>query len=135
MKKNVRKALAISGLAFAIGASSFTLRANAGNDTTARIQRSHQERIVRVKNLKSERISHTRGFAVGTVSVISENSITIENKSKHFSARISAETRLLDGAWNNITLSDIKIGDRVKVFGTTSDGVISAKTIRNISNR
>ncbi|EKE12114.1 MAG: hypothetical protein ACD_14C00012G0001 [uncultured bacterium] len=135
MKKNMRNALAISGLAIAIGTSGFILDASANmNNRSSRIQRSHQERITRTKNTNgSEKISHTRGFAVGTVSNITEDSLTISNGSKTYIARFSEETRLLNHSWKSIILSDIKEGDKIKVFGTITDGIVTAKTIRNIS--
>lgn len=130
MKKNVRKALAISGMAIAIGTSGFIFDASAKEG----VQRSHQERILKARNINgSEKIALSRGFSVGIVTTVSSDSVTISHKSKNFTAKITSDTRILNRSWKKLPISDIKEGDRIKVFGTISDGIINAKTIRRIS--
>ncbi|EKD58694.1 MAG: hypothetical protein ACD_56C00069G0008 [uncultured bacterium] len=129
MKKNVRKALAISGMAIAIGTSSLIMDASAKEG----VQRSHQERIIKAKSTESERSSNKSRATVGIVRAVSENSITFERRSKKFTARISDETRLRDRLWKDISISQINVGDKIKVLGTVSDEIITAKTIRRVS--
>jgi hypothetical protein len=52
---------------------------------------------------------------------------------KTFTVSISDATRLLSLHWKNISLSDIKAGDKIKVAGTFLNDTITAKTIRDIS--
>lgn len=129
----MRNALAISGLALAIGASGFTLDASANTGNRGRIQRSHQERIVRTKKITTERIATGRRVTVGTVSEKTGSTITLTRGAKTYTVNASTDTRVLNKTWNTIALSDIKVGDKIRVFGTVSDTTISAKTIRDIS--
>ena len=41
--------------------------------------------------------------------------------------------RILDRKWGAISLSDIKEGHKVRVFGTIADTIVTAKTVRDIS--
>jgi len=132
MKKNMRNALAISGLAIAMGTSTFMLEASA-NDGTSRIQRSHQERILKTKKLNTEKISRNRRHIVGVVTAIEGNSITITKGSKTFTVTVAADTRLLNRSWQPITIDKIAVGNKLKVTGTITDATIAAKTIRDIS--
>jgi hypothetical protein len=133
MKKNVRNALAISGLALAMGASAFTLEASANNGSGARIQRSHQERIVRTKKIKTEKVASAHRFVSGTVSAVGENSITLTRGTKTYTVNIASDTRLLNRKWQTITLADIKVDNKLKVSGEVVDTVVTAKTVRDIS--
>lgn len=136
MKKNVRNALAISGLALAIGASGLTLTASANTAASrdTKIER-HQSltKIARVK--KTENIkdaSHRRTFA-GVASNISANSLTITRGAKTFTVTTTDATRILNRNWTAIKLSDIKDGDKVRVQGTLTDTTIAASTLRDIT--
>ena len=131
MKKNVRNALAISGLALAIGAGGFTLEASA--NAGARIQRSHQERIIKTRKISTEKVAVGRKFVTGTVSAVSENGLTITSGSKTFTVNIATDTRLLNRSWKTITFSDIQTGNKVRVSGSILDTTVSAKTLRDIS--
>ena len=137
MKKNVRKALAISGLAIAIGASGLTLTASA--DTNSKNQRfeRHQNpyKISRAtkKVDSSEKTKWHRRAIPGFVSSISNDSITIKKGNKEFIVKISNETRILDRTWKTINLSEIKTGHKIRVFGTLSGTTVTAQTIRDIS--
>lgn len=135
MKKNVRNALAISGLALAIGASGLTLTASANTNAKAYTQRSHNERILRTKKTKTEKINANRRIMVGTVKTVGDNSITLTSGTKEYTINTTTQTRLLNHTWRKIALSDIKEGNRIRVFGTISDNIITAKTIRDISLR
>ncbi len=132
MKKNVRNALAISGLALAMGTSAFTLEASANNGQYGRIQRSHQERIVRTRKTKDEKTFTGRHNFVGVVTEIGENSLTITKGLKTYTVNISADTRILDNTWQKIDFSTINKESKIRVFGKMTDSTIAAKTIRVI---
>ena len=133
MKKNVRNALAISGLAIAIGTSSFALEASANTGSTSKIQRSHQERIVRTKKTTTEKVVHNRRFVAGTVATVGDNMLTITRGTKTFTINIATDTRLLNKAWKTINFSDIQVGNKIRVAGTITDTTVAAKTVRDIS--
>lgn len=136
MKKNVRKALAISGMTLAIGASGLILDASANSGRPIRVQRSHQEKILKSKGSGFELRSQKgrRSFS-GIVKEVSENSITFVHGEKTFTAKISGETRILDKKWNSIPFKDIRSGDKIKVFGKSSEDIIAARTVRVIFNQ
>jgi len=113
MKKNVRNALAISGLALAIGTSGLTLTASA-NTTNVR------------------NITHRRTIP-GIVESILDDSLTMTKGNKIYTVSIPSTTRVLDHRWNTMPFSDIKKGDKVRISGTISGTNITAQTIRNIS--
>lgn len=136
MKNKVRNALAISGLALAIGASGLTLTASA-NATGARKTNieKHQSltKIARIKKTESIKKSfHKRTFP-GIVSAVSTDSMTITKGNKTYTVSISSATRALNRKWKTINLSDIKNGDKIIVQGSLSDTTITATTIRDIS--
>jgi hypothetical protein len=136
MKKNVRNALAISGLALAIGASGLTLSAsaNTSNDRNLRTEK-HQSltKIARIKKTEAIRnITHRRTIP-GVVSAVSADAITITKGNKTYSVTISATTRTLNRRWQTIALSDIKTGDKIRVSGTVIGTAITAQTVRDIS--
>lgn len=116
-----------------MGTSALTLDASADMGNRGRIQRSHQERIVRTKKITTERIATGRRVTVGTVSEKTGSTITLTRGAKTYTINASTDTRVLNKTWNTIALSDIKVGDKIRVFGTIADTTISAKTIRNIS--
>ena len=136
MKKNVRNALAISGLALAIGASGLTLTASA-NTTGVRNARTarHQSltRITRVKKTESVRKVAQRRTFPGVVSAVSTDSLTITQGTKTYTVATSSTTRVLNRQWKAINLSDIKEGDKIRVFGTVSGTNITAQTVRDIT--
>jgi hypothetical protein len=133
MKKNVRNALAISGLALAIGASGLTLTASANENRGARILRSHQERIIRTKKLRTEKSMVNHRFVVGLVDSVSDNSLTITSGAKTYAVSISTNTRLLDRNWGEIKQADIQRGHKIKISGKITERNIAAKTVRDIS--
>lgn len=133
MKKNVRNALAISGLAIAIGASGLTLTASANGGRNMGVQRSHQERLIRSKKIKTEKVTHSRRFVSGFVQSMGDSSLTVLQGSKTFVVTVPTTARILDQNWNEIALNKIQAGDKVKISGTITDLAVKAKTIRDIS--
>jgi preprotein translocase subunit YajC len=134
MKKNVRQALAISGLAIALGTTGITLDANAYTGTQNYTRSSHQERILRSR--KSENAKNhfgMHGIIVSTVTAINSDSLTVKSDSKKYTVNISSNTRILNKKWEKINLSNIQEGDKIKIAGNISDTIIAANTIRDIS--
>lgn len=140
MKKNVRKALAISGLAIAIGASGLNLSASANNtsDQYSRFERHQNPSKISRANKKEDRsegIRRRRRAIPAFVTEISTDSITIKKGDKIFEVKTSDETRILNRLWQKIERSDIKVGDKIRVIGALSETTITAQTIRDISIR
>lgn len=134
MKKSVRKALVISGLAIALGTTGLTLDANASTNSQNNIQCSHQQRIMRSRKAENNmRLYFKRRNISAEVTAIAANSLTATNNSKTYTLKISPETRLLNSKWEKINFSDIKVGDQIKVSGNITDTIITAKKIRDIS--
>jgi len=133
MKKNVRNALAISGLALAMGASAFTMEASANMKGSARIQRSHQERIMGSKKIKTEKVMQAHRFVTGFVQSVDNNTLTVTQGSKTFTVTVPTTTRILNRSWKEIPLTNIQVGNKVKISGTITDLKVTAKTIRDIS--
>ncbi|HCO99434.1 MAG TPA: hypothetical protein DIT56_02395 [Candidatus Moranbacteria bacterium] len=138
MKKNVRNALAISGLAIAIGASGLTLTASANvinNGRGLRLERQENpSKITRIKKTENVRSVTHRRTIPGIVQSISANSLIMTKGNKTYTVAISGATRLLNRKWITITsFSDIKEGDKVRIFGTISGTNITAQTVRDIS--
>lgn len=131
MKKNVRNALAISGLAIVLGTSGIILDANASsfNEKTSRFERNLKEKTT----TKTEFFQRHRKIVTGIVSSLTEDSLTITRGEKTFTLTISPTTRIFNQAWEKIAFSDLKIGDQLKVAGTLSGSSIAARTIRDIS--
>lgn len=134
MKKNVQKALAISGIAITLGTSGFILEASANENLGFRRCGSHQERILKSKKSENgNKNMFSRRALLGTVTAVGENSLTIQRGEKTFTVNISSDTRLLDRDWETLSLSEIEIGHKVRVLGTISDSTITAKTLRDVS--
>jgi len=137
MKKNVRNALAISGLALAIGTSGLTLTASANttrNNRGPQFERQQNpSKITRSKKDENVRnITHRRTIP-GIVESILDDSLTMTKGNKIYTVSIPSTTRVLDHRWNTMPFSDIKKGDKVRISGTISGTNITAQTIRNIS--
>lgn len=134
MKKNVRNALAISGIAIAIGASGFVFEASANEKNFRNTQSSHQERILKSRKSGFEgRHSFGRRMLAGTVTEITNNSLRISRGEKEFTVILSDGARILDQKWSVIEFSKIEIGHKIRVQGAIADSVITAKTVRDIS--
>ncbi|NTW27640.1 MAG: hypothetical protein HGA36_04905 [Candidatus Moranbacteria bacterium] len=134
MKKNMRNALAISGLALAMGTSALTLEASANNGSKFGFQRSHQERILKTRKLSTEKIPTKRLLITGTVSEINleTKTITVIKDTKAFTVNAS-DARILGSNWQTINFSSIAVSHKIKVSGTITDTAITAKTIRDLS--
>lgn len=143
MKQNVRRALAISGIAVVIGTTGVAYNANAqiGNKTakvgvkkelsTEKVERKTAR--VALKNENHRAIK--RRTVPGTITAVSDNSLTIRSGHKIYTVALSDTTRILNIKWTKISEKDIKVGDKVRVLGTlnVADKKITAQTVRDIS--
>ncbi|NTV41067.1 MAG: hypothetical protein HGA61_02220 [Candidatus Moranbacteria bacterium] len=131
MKKNMRNALAISGIAIVLGMSSMVFDANAG---TLKEGLCKYKKDFKGKNLsKNQRFQRHRKSISASVVSVSDNFLTATRGSKTFTIKTSEHTRLFDKDWKRIKITDIKNGDKIKVSGTLSELSITARTIRDIS--
>src|SRR6266571_4656835 len=130
MKKNVRNALAISGLALAIGASGLTLEASANMNKSGRGMRFERQqnpsKIIHLKKVERTVGLHRRTLP-GIVTSVSTDSITISKGGKDFIVNIATETRILSRNWQTIDFSSIQNGDKIRVFGTLTGTTIAAQ--------
>lgn len=134
MKQNVRRALAISGIAVVIGTTGLAYNASAKIQTkTEKV--SHKKELSAKKALSDKKTGtkiHRRTIP-GVVSSVSDNSLEIKSGNKTYAVELSSTTRILNLKWNKISLGDIKNGDKIRVFGTVSSNKITAQTVRDIS--
>ncbi len=132
MKKNMRNALAISGIAIVFGTSGIVLDANANTLTEKNFR---HERSLKGKTLpKADLVQRHRKGLTGTVTSVSADSLIITKNAKTFTVNnASTTTRVFDKSWKSINFSDIKTGDKIVVHGTLTDTTISARTIRDLS--
>lgn len=133
MKQNVRRALAISGIAVVIGTTGVAYNASAKMENKPTRIAQHKELITRKTENRTNR-THRRTIP-GVVQSVSDNALEIKTSHKTYVVNISDATRILNLKWNKIPLSDIKTGDKVRVFGTlnVTEGKIAAQTVRDIS--
>lgn len=138
MKKNVRRALAISGMALAIGASGLTLPASADSNINRRSSRINSqvnvEKIARKSRIERwGKTASVRRVIPGVVSEKSDDSLIIRHGSKTYIVTITDATKKLDRKWQAIDLASINTGDKIRVLGAIEGSAITAQTIRDIS--
>lgn len=143
MKQKVRKALAISGMAIVMGTTGLaTHDANAYFSEKKAFTKTEHRNKEQFKNWREYRSAkqegnreHRKGVRMipGVVSEITETTITMKRGDRTFTVKTTDTTKLVDRKWNTITRADIKVGNKLRVLGTISDNVITAKGIRNIS--
>jgi hypothetical protein len=131
MKKNMRNALAISGLAIVLGTSGVAFDASA---STLNGKDFQYERNFKKKNfLKNQNLQRHRRILFGKVISVSDNSLTMTRGQKTFTVNKISGTRVFNKNWQKINFSQIKVNDKIRVQGTLSETTISARTIRDVS--
>ena len=147
MKQKVRKALAISGMAIVMGTTGVaTHEARAYAPEKKAFTKSEHRNKEQFKNWQEHRNAKKEDFkqdgyrkfrgirmVPGVVTAITDTTITIKRGDHTFSVKTTDTTKYLDRKWNTISKVDIKVGDKLRVRGTISENVITAKNIRNIS--
>lgn len=131
MKKNMRNALAISGMAIVLGTSGIVLDANAKTINDGGLR---HERGLKGKNvLKNDLLQRHRKGLSGTVASIKSDSLDITKGTKTFTVSNTTTTRVFNKAWKSINFSDIQTTDKLVVHGTLTGTNFSARTIRDLS--
>lgn len=69
----------------------------------------------------------------GTVKTVSTDSLVLTVRSADYTVTAASTTRIVNRVWRKIALSDIQVGDKVRVFGKVSSTTVSAQIIRDIS--
>lgn len=138
MKQNVRRALAISGIAVVIGTTGIAHNADAKIETKIE-KNSHSKEFSTRNNFttnvaaRKQETSKQRRTVLGTVTYISENYLKIKTRNKIYTVNISPNTRILDVGWQKMSPQNIKLNDKLRILGTISEKNISAQTIRDVS--
>ena len=132
MKSNMRKALAISGMAIILGTSGIILDASASTikGNTFRHERGLKGKVSPKTGLAQR---HRKGLT-GIVVSVSGDSATITRGGKTFTITKSDTTRIFNKAWKNVDFSTIQAGDKIVVHGTLTETTITARTIRDITH-
>ncbi len=108
---------------------SFTVDAERVHDWTLAMQGQENKK-------ESEEIRNSSRIFVGTVDTmnVAANSITIKTEAGvTYTVNLSSSTKVLNENFVNISLGDIKVGDKVRVFGTLSGSTINALIVRDVS--
>ncbi len=69
----------------------------------------------------------------GTIKEIGSGSFVLTVRDTNYAVTTSASTRIVNRTWHKITLSDIKVGDKVRVYGLITGTSIAAQIVRDIS--
>jgi len=69
----------------------------------------------------------------GTVKAIGSGSFILAVRNTDYTVTVGTSARVTNRTWQKIGLSDIKVGDKVRVFGAVSGTAIMAQIVRNIS--
>lgn len=69
----------------------------------------------------------------GKITSITGNAFKLMVGEKEFTVNVDANDIVVNRIWNKIVLTDIKVGDRLMVFGAVTNLSIEAKLIRDIS--
>lgn len=129
MKQNVRKALAISGMAVIIGTTGMTYYANAKVLESKKANFSNEKRFNEDKSgrkLKSRTIP-------GKVVALNENSLEIRKGNTLYEVELGNQISLIDKQKNAIAFNEIKTGHRLRIRGILLGKKITASQIRDVS--
>lgn len=134
MKRNVRNALAISGIAITMGATGLIYDSSANSGIGYGAQGPHREKMMRFKKTEHPK-NHVRKYRpiMGIVLEKKDDCLVIRRNKREFTVKIDSDSRILNQKWQKVNFSDIRKGDKIRVFGELSDSTITARTIRDIS--
>lgn len=129
MKQNVRKVLAVSGMAIVIGASSFGYEASANFSNNSSTKVKNETRIRK----QEHRISGKKRTIPGRIASINGAVITLTKGNKTYTVNTNTETKFLNRKWATIAIGNLKVGDKLRIRGTVLEKTITAETVRDIS--
>jgi hypothetical protein len=72
----------------------------------------------------------------GVAGTVASSSLTLNSENKIYSVLVASSTKILNRNWLRINLSDIRVNDRIRIYGIlhgTSTTDIDAEVIRDIS--
>jgi hypothetical protein len=93
-----------------------------------------QERQENIKSANTLRKSGTPRNYVGTASNVTDNSFTLTADGVSYTVNVVSGAKVVDRNWLNMTLSSIKNGDNVRVWGVNTNGNIAASIVRDVSS-
>ncbi|MDP3991593.1 MAG: hypothetical protein Q8P66_01665 [Candidatus Colwellbacteria bacterium] len=96
------------------------------------VKTDKQEGKKEVKEAKKEGAK----LFVGVAGNVASSSLTLNSKNKIYSVLVASSTKILNRHWLNINLSNIRVNDKIRIFGIlhgTSTTDIDAEVIRDIS--
>lgn len=69
----------------------------------------------------------------GVVKSIAGSSLTLSTNQGDYTVNTSSSTQFVNRVWHKIVLNNIRVGDKVRVFGRVKDLTVDAKVVRDIS--
>ena len=123
----------------------FTVNAKIVRDWTIKKTMRDNEREAREtkkedkedRNDKSDRDDKDEAKVyTGVAGTVASSSLTLNSENKTYSVLIASSTKILNRNWLRINLSNIRVNDRIRIFGIlhgTSTTDIDAEVIRDIS--
>lgn len=69
----------------------------------------------------------------GTVKAVSGGSLTFTVHSTDYTVNPAPSARIKNRKWHTINLTDIQVGDKVRVYGSVKGTVVTAQIVRDIS--
>ncbi len=84
----------------------------------------------------STKFSKTKKYRVhktlqGKVLIVNADSFTFTSGAKEYTAQLSASTKVVNRVRKAITLTDISVGDTVRVYGSVSSLTVMAQIVRD----
>ena len=129
MKQNVRRALAISGIAVVIGTTGIAYNAH------AKVETKTEKAAHRAENKTNKELNKTRQRRVihGIVSELGDGTFTVKKGDKSFEVKTTSTTSFFNREHKKIQFSDIKNGDRIRIKGNILGTIMTAQIVRDVS--
>lgn len=70
---------------------------------------------------------------VGVAGTVASSSLILTSQEKTYTVHLTSSTKILNKNWLKINLSQIQLGDKVRIYGTASSTDIQAEVVRDIS--
>lgn len=119
MQKTIFAGLVISGLILFVGLN---------------VQAHDKDKIKKVRPLFKQEQVLARGLT-GKILTVATSTVELQiGKKKTVSVEVDANDIIVNRIWDRINFSDLKVGDRIQVFGNLSaTTTVAAKFIRDLS--